>query len=131
MKSLYAEKLRELSVSIVYLFGSRAVGTSTSISDRDIGVVLKEPVVKNTRVLYDDLYDLFAGQYPTEKLDIVFMQSAPVPLQYHALTEGKILFESDPRTTADYEEYVRTRYLDFKPVLDYFDRISSERYTHA
>ena len=131
MKSVHKEKLRELGISIVYLFGSKAVGTSTSMSDTDIGVVLKEQAANDTRVLYNDLYDLFAEQYPTEKLDIVFLQSAPVPLQYHALMEGKILFESDPKTTADYAEYIRTMYLDFKPILEYFDKISSERYTHA
>jgi hypothetical protein len=82
------------------------------MSGTDIAVVLMEPaVVKDTRVLYNVLYDLFAEQYPAEKIDIVFLQIAPVPLQYHALTEGKIVFESDRRITANYEEYVRTMYL--------------------
>ena len=125
-------KLGELGISIVYLFGSKAIGTSTPISDTDIGVVLKGPAdIKDTRVLYNALYDLFTDEYPSAKLDIVFLQSAPVPLQYHTITEGKILFEEDPGVTADYEEYVRTMYLDFKPLLEYFDKISSERYTHV
>lgn len=132
MKSDREEKLRELSVAIVYLFGSKAVGTSTPLSDTDIGVVLKErAAVNDTRVLFNTLYDLFAEEYPTAKLDIVFLQRAPMPLQYQAITEGKILFEEDPRVTADYTEFVRTMYLDFKPVLEYFDKISSERYTRV
>lgn len=132
MKSDSEKKLRESGVSIVYLFGSKAVGASMPTSDTDIGVVLKGPAdSKDTRVLYNVLYDLFAEQYPTAKLDIVFLQIAPVPLQYQAISGGKVLFEADPRVTANYEEYVRTMYLDFKPILEYFDKISSERYTHA
>jgi len=126
------EKLKELGAAIVYLFGSKAVGASTPVSDTDIGVVLKRPAdSKDTRVLYNSLYDLFAEQYPTAKLDIVFLQIAPIPLQYQAISGGKVLFEADPRVTADYEEYVRSMYLDFKPILEYFDAISSKRYTHA
>jgi predicted nucleotidyltransferase len=132
MKNNFKIKFKELGVSIVYLFGSRALGTSTSMSDTDIGVVLKDPTaVKDTRALYNDLYDLLAEQYPTKRLDIVFLQAAPLPLQYHAIKEGKVLFEKDPRTTSDYEAYVINMYLDFKPVLEYLDKISSTRHAHA
>jgi hypothetical protein len=41
---------------------------------------------------------------------------------------GKILFESDPTFTANYEESVMKLYLDFKHVLDYFDKVAMERY---
>ena len=102
------------------------------MSDTDIGVVLKEPAaIKDTRVLYNALYDLFAEQYPTTELDIVFLQIAPIPLQYHAVKGGEVLFEDDPGVTADYEEYVINMYLDFKPILEYMDKISSERYSHV
>ena len=125
-------RFKELGVSIVYLFGSKALGTSTSMSDTDLGVVLKErTALDNTRVLYNDLYNLLAEQYPTKRLDIVFLQAAPLPLQYHAVKEGKVLFEEDPRITSDYEAYVINMYLDFKPVLEYFDKSSSTRCAHA
>lgn len=131
MKSGSKTKLRKLGISIVYLFGSKAVGTSSPMSDTDIGVVLKEPTVKDTRILYNALYGLFVEQYPTTELDIVFLQTAPLPLQYHAVKDGKVLFEEDPGFTADYVAYVINAYLDFKPILEYLNRISSERYTHV
>lgn len=132
MKKNYKIRYKELGVSIVYLFGSKALGTSTSMSDTDLGVVLKErTALDNTRALYNDLYNVLAEQYPTKRLDIVFLQAAPLPLQYHTIKEGKVLFEEDPRITSDYEAYVINMYLDFKPVLEYLDKISSTRYAHA
>jgi len=130
-KEIYA-KLKKLGVSIAYIFGSEAIGKTTPLSDRDIGIVLKEPAtLRDTLALYNSLYGLFAELYPSQKLDIVFLQTSPIPLQYNAIKEGKILFEQDPRITADYEEYVVDMYLDFKPVLEYFDSISSMRYAKA
>jgi len=132
MRENVKTKLKELGVSIIYLFGSRAGGTSTPMSDMDIGVVLKgEMTLYDSRTLYNDLYDLFSGLYPLVELDIVFLQSAPLTLQYHAIREGKVLYEENPQLTADYEAYVISMYLDFKPVLEYFDAISSARYSHA
>ena len=132
MRENVKTKLKELGVSIIYLFGSRAGGTSTPMSDMDIGVVLKgEMTLYDSRTLYNDLYDLLSGLYPLVELDIVFLQSAPLTLQYHAIREGKVLYEENPQLTADYEAYVISMYLDFKPVLEYFDAISSARYSHA
>lgn len=132
MRENVKTRLKELAVSIIYLFGSRADGTSTPMSDTDIGVVLKgRTALEDSRSLYNDLYDLFSGLYPTQKLDIVFLQSAPLTLQYHAIRKGKVLYEESPQLTADYEAYVISMYLDFKPVLEYFDAVSSARYTHA
>ena len=37
-------------------------------------------------------------------------------------------FEEDPVFTADYEHEVIKQYLDFRPVLDFFDRTAAERY---
>jgi hypothetical protein len=74
------------------------------------------------------LYQLFSAVYPRSKLDIVFLESAPLPLQYSAIRDGKLIFEKDPKFTADYENRVINQFLDFKPVLDFFDRVTMERY---
>lgn len=105
------------------------MGRGSRSSDIDIGVVLKDsPPGKDTRALYQNLYDIFIRVYPTSKLDIVFLQAAPLSLQYFAIKEGKVLFEEDPTFTADYENLVINQYLDFRPVLDFFDRVTMERY---
>jgi predicted nucleotidyltransferase len=129
MKRESKDKLGKLGVAVVYLFGSKAIGRGTRLSDIDIGVTLKNPAFeKDTRALYQTLYEIFTEIYPNSKLDIVFLQIAPLALQYSAIKDGKILFEEDPKFTADYVNLLINQYLDFKPVLDLFDQVSMERY---
>ena len=132
MKKKIKEEIRKLGVSIIYIFGSRAVGRGSALSDIDIGVVLKNhSVAEETRALYNKLYGLLSDQYPESKLDLVFLQTAPLALQFFAVRDGKVLFEEDPRYTADYEKCVIQQYLDFRPVLDLFDGVTAERYAKA
>lgn len=132
MKKELKAKLEKLGITIVYLFGSKATGRGSPLSDIDIGVVLKEVVSgKKHRDIYHEVYKLFTEMYPPEKLDIVFLQEASLSLQYSAVREAKILFEFDPNITADYEHHVMNQYLDFRPILDYFDKAAMERYAKA
>ena len=71
------------------------------------------------------IYGLFTS---SSRLDIVFLQTAPLTLHFFAINDGKVIFAKDPRNAADYENRVILQYLDFRPVLDFFDRIAAERY---
>jgi predicted nucleotidyltransferase len=129
MKRGVKGKFKKLGVFIVYLFGSRATGREMRSSDIDIGIVLKDPPMEeDTRALYNDLYKILIEMYPSSKLDIVFLQIASLSLQYFAIKEGRVLFEEDPIFRADYENLVINQYLDFRPVLDFFDRVIMEKY---
>jgi len=130
MKKEFKAELKKIGVSVVYLFGSRATGKELHTSDVDIGVVLRKPI-EDTRSSYKILYDLFSVIYPSSRLDIVYLQKASLPLQYFAIKDGKIIFEEDPKSTADYENRVINQYLDFRPVLDLFDRVTMKRYAKA
>lgn len=126
------EEFKKLGILIVYFFGSKAIGRGSPLSDIDIGIVLKTPLLNiDTRALYNKLFQIFSELYPDSKVDIVFLQTAPLALQFFAIKEGKILWEGDGRFTADYENLVIQRYLDFRPVLDIFDRAAEERYAKA
>jgi predicted nucleotidyltransferase len=126
------DRIAKLGVSVVYIFGSKAVGRGSSLSDVDIGVVLKDSVLcKEARSVYQSLFEIFSDLYPKSKVDIVLLQAAPIPLQYAATKEGRLLFEVDPRTTVEYENRVVNEYLDFEPTLDYFDEIATTRYGKA
>jgi len=129
MKKEFKEQLKRLGVSIVYIFGSKITGGSNKLSDIDIGVVLKDlPSDSDTRGLYNALYKLFSELYPNSKIDIVFLQRTSISLQYSAIKYRKVLFEENPVVTADYECRVVNQYLDFRPVLDFFDQVGMERY---
>ena len=129
MNKEFRENLKKLGISIVYLFGSRIVGKRTPLSDVDIGVIFKDATqCREKGSLYTRLFELFSDSYPATKIDIVFLQTAPLSLQYSAVKEGKILFEENPVFTADYEYSIMNQYVDFRPVLDFFDQTLAERY---
>ncbi len=131
-KRLRRYKMKKLGILAVYLFGSVAEGVASDSSDIDIGIVLKNPeYLEDTLSLYNALYEELSRIFrPTfhRELDIVFLQKAPKTLQYNAITSGRVIYEEDPVKRVEYEERVIKEYLDFKPILEYFDRAASERY---
>ena len=132
MKKAFKARLKKIGVSVVYLFGSQASGRASPDSDLDIGVIFHDPDSgKDARGLYQSLYEIFSEMFPQAKLDIVFLQNAPLPLQYSAISEGQIFFEDDPVFRADYENRLVNSYLDFRPVLDIFDQITLKKYAEA
>ncbi len=125
------EQIRKIGVETIYLFGSQAKGNSNILSDVDVGIVLsKQEKYRNDAMgVYLKLYDIFTDILPKEylkrrfemrkhEIDIVFLQFAPISLQFNATREAKILYEKDKEKRFEYEEYVLKRYLDQKHLHD-------------
>ena len=130
--NLPQKKLEELGVSTVYLFGSRAEGTAKNISDFDFGILLKNLKIlfdfKERKKIYDALYDIFSSQIKQlVNIDIVFFFFFFLQLQYHAVRRGKIIYEEDPKISADYKEKVIEEYADFAPIRKEFHKAILER----
>jgi predicted nucleotidyltransferase len=120
--TLPEESLRGLHVGVLYLFGSQVTGTTTPMSDIDVGVVFTspEPLVESADT-YTRLYDVLTDVLPgPARVDVVFLQRTPPAFQFNAIRTGEVLFEADPVFRADYEERVVNEYLDFEPVLREF-----------
>ena len=65
-------------------------GRTSPMSDVDIGIVLRDVnLLKRSKNIYTKLYAIFADIYPSFTIDIVFLQSAPVSLQYDAVRYGE------------------------------------------
>ncbi len=132
MEKKIKKQLKDSGVSIVYLFGSMSSGRTSPMSDVDIGIDLKGvSLLKYSRNIYTKLYAIFADIYPSFTIDIVFLQSAPLPLQYDAVRYGRVLFEADPKQRADYDAEVMNMYFDFMPVLRVFDDAAGVRHAHV
>ncbi len=123
---------QELGVLGVYLFGSQADGTANSESDVDFGVVLSREAKKDRTELdiYLKLYEVFLKILPAEYLrgrfekrahefDVVFLQQAPPRIGFRSVMNGKVLYQSSSKATADFREEMMLRYFDFK----YFENI--------
>lgn len=129
---LPAEKLKELKVGLVYLFGSQAEGAAGPASDFDVGIVFTdhEIIFGNTTEVYNALYDIFSELFDLSNfrnIDIVFLERASLELRFDVISHGKILFETSQEFRADFEDRIEALYRDFKPLLDEFNRTILER----
>lgn len=116
--------LKDVEIGVVYLFGSQAEGFATPLSDIDLGIVFQSPALvhSNTNELYTKLYSFFTDLFPSQRVDIVFLQRAGLELRFDAIAHGIVLFESSPDLRFEFEERTTNLYLDFKPLLREFNQ---------
>lgn len=118
---------KKLGIETIYLFGSHAHGKTHPMSDVDIGVIFSRPekYKDNTMDAYLKLYHIFTDVLPRSYLrkrfkmrahefDLVFLQFAPISLQFDAIKNAKILYEKDQEKRFNYQEYVIKRNADFE-----------------
>ena len=126
-------QFEKIGIEIIYLFGSQAEGKIHPLSDFDFGIVFEKPekYKDNTLDVYSKLYGIFTDVLPKSYLrrrfemrehefDIVFLQFAPISLQFSAIREGKVLYERNREKRFQYEEHVMKRNAD----LNYFYDLS-------
>ena len=133
-------QFKKMGIETIYLFGSRAQGYTHPLSDFDFGVVFSRPekYKEKTLDIYSKLYQIFTEVLPKKYLrqrfklrahefDIVFLQFAPISLQFEAIKGGKVLYEKNKEKRLDYEEYVLKRNCDLKYFYDLFYQNLLER----
>ena len=127
------KQFRKMDILAIYLFGSMATGKYIhDRSDFDFGIVLKnsEKLKGNTLEIYNELYDIIIEKLPkgylkkrfelkAHEFDIVFLQDAPIRLQFEVMSSGKVIYENDAEKRLNYEEYVMKKQCD----LAYFRTI--------
>lgn len=124
-------QFKEMGIEVVYLFGSRAQGKTTLLSDFDFGIVFRSPEKYKDKTLevYSKLYKIFSKVLPQHYLeyrfkmrehefDVVFLQFSPISLQFSAIKDGEVLYERDREKRFQYEEYVMKRNADLKYFYD-------------
>lgn len=117
--------LKDLGISAMVLFGSRAMGTAREGSDYDIGVLLSDSKIlqssEKRMEIYDSLYDILSSKIQSlANIDIVFLENAPGELRAHVMKYGKPIFETNPAAFANFRERVMTEYADFAPLREIF-----------
>lgn len=116
--------LKAQGIGLVIVFGSKVAGISHGKSDIDIGVVFldgKKRTEKPVEV-YGSLHEEFSKKFKNENIDVVYLQEAPLSLQYKAIKEGVVLYQKSPTILADYKEGVLKKYFDFKFFEDIFHK---------
>lgn len=123
--------LTALGVEALYLFGSRALGKESELSDFDYGVLMPTGGHGKGDPLYLELYDLLSEvserTLKNDIIDIVFLRDAGLELAFHVVRYGKVLFEKEVLARLNFEERITKLYCDYKPILDSFDKAILER----
>jgi predicted nucleotidyltransferase len=127
MTKTLRNKLNDSGIAVVYIFGSSATGLKHKKSDIDIGIVFENGVPPSPLVTYTKLYELFSEIFPAKEIDIVFLEDAPLSLQFEAIKYGKVLYEKDTNLRLDYEEKTMLKYADFLPLEEEMERTILER----
>jgi len=105
-------------LQLIYLFGSKATGRDSKVSDIDIAVLLNNREAYNLKNLILDLIFDFSRVFCSDKIDLVILSKASLAVQYNVISDGKILYELNSETRYNYEMNLISLYLDFKRYED-------------
>jgi predicted nucleotidyltransferase len=98
-------------INFAYLFGSFGRGKHFPLSDVDIAVYLKEPsdVQEKKMEILGALIDILQ----TDEIDLVILNSAPLPLRMRILESKKVIVDREPFVRHHYESLTMREYFDF------------------
>ena len=98
-------------VKFAYLFGSTARDEQNSLSDIDIAVYLREDCDPAEAKL--DLIGKLIEQLGWGRIDLVILNTAPLPLAARVIRCRKVLADRDPFSRHQYESRILREYFDF------------------
>lgn len=105
-----------------YLFGSHAKNRSTFLSDVDIAVYLAGTKFSEKRL---EIIGGLMEVLKTDELDLVILNTAPLPLKIRVIQNKKILTDKKPSLRHAFESHTIRLYLDFSKLEK---RILERRY---
>src|SRR3989339_1518910 len=96
-----------------YIFGSRARGTTSPISDYDFAVDFEKDIDHKTYInIKLQLIKDLSKTLKTDKIDLVIINEAPILLQHRILKDRKVLFCKSPLKRLRNEFKILTEYMD-------------------
>lgn len=98
-------------VVFAYLFGGMARDTATPLSDIDIAVYLSEDADPEEERL--EIVGRLAELLRTDEIDLVILNSAPLPLKARVIRDRHILTDKRPSLRHQFESLTLREYFDF------------------
>ena len=105
---------RHPNIVLAYLFGSQVQGNIGPMSDVDMALLLDSGVEDE---IHCDLRSSIASAVEQERVDVVFLNRAPVELAYAIIVDGELIYQRDSYSRVEYEAKVMSLYCDYLPVL--------------
>ncbi|HHY15954.1 MAG TPA: hypothetical protein GX521_07755 [Firmicutes bacterium] len=91
-----------------------------ALSDLDFALLTTEVLSVSEQLGFSAA---FSDILKDDSVDLVFLNSSSLPLQYKTLEDGQLLYSRDDVFLADFVEIVIKRYCDFSIFLDRFCRL--------
>ncbi|MEK7482466.1 MAG: nucleotidyltransferase domain-containing protein [Patescibacteria group bacterium] len=126
MVQFNAQKIKEIAgqynLADVFMFGSQIDGFARKDSDLDVGVRFENglPAAEHRGKIYAELFADLGTCFPGQKLDLVFIDEAPLHFKYQIFTKGKMIFNKNKEKSLDFQERVFNLYRDQKYFIDEF-----------
>ena len=124
MEIIRNEMEADTCVVLAYVFGSTARGETTPQSDIDIGVLFSPEA--DEEPAHGELMDALCRALATDRIDLVPMNRAPVPLRFRIVRDGKLLVCRDDAVRQRFVADTVMRYLDFKPLREQAFRVARD-----
>jgi|GEM_PF-1198658 len=128
------KKLKEVAerykLAEVYLFGSKITGFAREDSDLDVGVRFQNglpPATERGRV-YGNIFADLGPVFGKEKIDLTFIEEAPLHLQFKVVCKGKLIYAKEKIKACNFLEKVANQYRDYKFFIDeYFQGVLARK----
>lgn len=114
-------------VLVAWLFGSHARGDAGPLSDIDVAVLLDEAACRDLFRSRLTIIGELTAVLGTDDVDVVVLNETPLALNYRVLRDGVLVHCRDQQSVIDFTWRTVTRYLDFKPFLERYERTLLER----
>lgn len=102
---------RHPNIIFAYLFGGLAKGRISPVSDIDIAVYLAN--VDDILEAKLEILSLLSDTLNTDEIDLVILNTAPLPLRARIIQNKKVLVDKDPALRYSFESLVLREYFDF------------------
>ncbi len=74
-----------------------------------------------------ELYRVLSQEFDNREVDIVFLNNAPLTLKFNVVTQGRVIYRDSVEFEGNFKEKVIKEYIDFKPLLDYNEKLILQR----
>jgi predicted nucleotidyltransferase len=104
-------------IQALFLIGSYGTSHYNALSDLDFAVLTREVLSVSEQLAFSAA---FSDILKDDRVDLVFLNSSSLALQYKILEDGQLLYSRDDVFLADFVEIVNKRYCDFSIFLNQF-----------
>jgi len=119
---------RHKNIIFAYIFGSFARKEARADSDIDIAIFLKNPDVIDKNPMFEIELALEIEKFLNRPVDVRILNNKPLIFTDQVLRYGKILFSRNNKERINFETKMLDLYLDFKYLMEEYNKRRFERY---